>query len=94
MIQSRRNRIYSIDAKLYLYESYDFLLRELDGILQEEIDEYNSMPEGLQDGGRGVESRDAQACLLRAIKALGRVVDGKKNNQELMDEIHVNLRAV
>ena len=94
MIQSRRNRIYSIDAKLYLYESYDFLLRELDGILQEEKDEYNSMPEGLQDGGRGVESRDAQACLLRAIKALGRVVDGKKKNQELMDEIHVNLRAV
>ena len=94
MIQSRRNRIYSIDAKLYLYESYDFLLRELDGILQEEIDEYNSMPEGLQDGSRGAESRDAQACLLRAIKALGRVVDGKKKNQELMDEIHVNLRAV
>ena len=94
MIQSRRNRIYSIDAKLYLYESYGFLLRELEGILQEEIDEYNNMPEGLQDGGRGVESRDAQACLLRAIKALGRVVDGKKKNQELMDEIHVNLRAV
>ena len=80
MIQSRRNRIYSIDAKLYLYESYDFLLRELDGILQEEIDEYNSMPEGLQDGGRGVESREAQTCLQRAIKALREFMD-KKNKR-------------
>ena len=94
MIQNRRKRIYSVDAKLYLYEIYDLLLRELEGILQEEIDEYNSMPEGLQDGGRGVESRDAQTHLKKAIKALDRVVDGKKKNQELMDEIHVNLRAV
>ena len=94
MIQSRRNRINSIDAKLYLYERYDFLLRELEGILQEEINEYNSMPEGLQYGGRGAESRDAQACLLRAIKALGRVLDGRKKIQDLTDEIHWNLRAV
>ena len=89
MIQNRRKRIYSVDAKLYLY-----VLRELEGILQEEIDEYNSMPEGLQDGGRGVESRDAQTHLQKAIKALDRVVNGKKKNQELIDEVHVNLRAV
>ena len=65
MIQSRRNRIHTIDAKLYLFDGgYDSLLRELEGILQEEIDEYNAMAEGMQDSGRGVESRDAQACLV------------------------------
>ena len=54
------------------------------------------MPEGIQDGDRGTESRDAQSHLQRAIKALGEVMDGKKKQkmQELMDEDHENLRAV
>ena len=54
------------------------------------------MPEGIQDGDRGTESRDAQSHLQRAIKALGEVKDGKKKQkmQELMDEVHENLRAV
>lgn len=96
MIQSRRKRIYSVDAKLYLSDEqhYQSLLNEIEIILEEETASYEAMPEGIQDSSRGAESRDAQACLLRAIKALGRVVDGKKKNQELMDEIHVNLRAV
>lgn len=96
MIQTRRERIHSIDAKLYLFctEGHPSLLNELEAILEEEISDFNSMPEGLQQSGRGAESRDAQACLLRAIKALGRVVDGRKKTQDLMDEIHWNLRAV
>ena len=53
------------------------------------------MPEGLRDSDRGKESSDAQECLRRAIKALGKVVDGKrKQQQELLDEVHMNRRAV
>ena len=44
---------------------------------------------------RGAASKDAQDDhLKRAIKALGKVVDGRKKNQELLDEVHENLRAV
>ena len=93
MTQSRRERIYAIDAKLYLFddESYPSLLNELEGILDEEMADYNSMPEGMQQSGRGAESRDAQVYLQRAIKGLSK---GRKKTQELMDEIHENLRSV
>lgn len=96
MTQSRRNQIHSIDAKLYLYDmhSYPSLLDELNDILAEEEMEFEAMAEGMQDSGRGEESRQAQECLRRAIKALGKIVDGKKRTQELMDTIHENLRAV
>lgn len=96
MTQSRRNQIHSIDAKLYLYDmhSYPALLDELNDFLSEEVDEFNSMAEGMQDSGRGVESRDAQECLRRAIGVLKKIVDGKKRTQELLDTIHENLRAV
>ena len=47
MIQSRRERIYSVDAKLYLSEEqhYPSLLNELEDILEEEIASYEAMPE-------------------------------------------------
>lgn len=94
MIQSRRERIYSVDAKLYLFNEYAPLLNDLKDVLEEETTDYETMPEGLQDSNRGTESRDAQACLQRAIKALSKVVEGKKKAQELMDEVHENLRMV
>ena len=95
MTQSRRNQIHSIDAKLYLLDTnyYPSLLDELNDILAEEEMEFEAMAEGMQDSGRGVESRDAQECLRRAIKGLKKIVDGKKK-QEMMDTIHENLRAV
>ena len=96
MIQSRRERIYSVDAKLYLSEEqhYPSLLNELEDILEEEIASYEAMPEGPKQSDRGAASRDAQDHLKRAIKALGKVVDGKRKTQELMDEVHDNLRLV
>jgi hypothetical protein len=99
MIQSRRNRVYSVDARLFLYEEgYGPLLNELRDILDEEVADFNNMPEGLQDSGRGSESRDAQVYLQKAIKALTEVTDRKRISngkmQELMDEIHSSLRSV
>ena len=94
MIQSRRNRIYSIDARLYLYDEYTSLLDELKDILADEEADYELMPEGPKQSDRGAASRNAQFCLQRAIKNLGKIVDGKKKTQELMDEVHENLRAV
>ena len=93
MIQSRRKRIYSIDAKLYLFNEYAPLLNELEIILSEEVASYEAMSEGLKQCDRGAASREAQACFQRAIKALSKVVDGKKT-QELLDEVHENLRMV
>ena len=60
MVQSRREQIYSIDAKLYLWgeEDYVFLLNDLESILEEEVSSFSAMPEGLQDNGRGAESRN------------------------------------
>ena len=96
MIQSRRERIYSVDAKLYLSEEqhYPSLLNELEDILEEEIASFEAMPDGPKQSDRGAASKDAQVCLQRAIKALGKVVDGKKKTQELLDEVHDNLRMV
>ena len=97
MIQSRRKQIYSIDARLYLCDDgYGSPLEELKDILADEAADYEAMPEGSRQSDRGSESRDAQANLQKAIKALGEVVDGrkKKKMQELMDEVHENLRAV
>ena len=97
MVQSRREQIYSIDAKLYLYEDgYASLLNDLESILEEEVSSFSAMPEGLQDSGRGAESRNAQISLQKAIKSLKEVVDKKNRRkaQELMDEVHDNLRAV
>ena len=96
MTQSRRNKIHSIDARIYLLDNdhYPSLLNELTFILEEEEASYNVMPEGLRDSDRGKESSDAQECLRRALKALGKIVDGKKRTQDLMDTIHENLRAV
>ena len=93
MTQTRRDQIHSIDAKLYLFgtESHPSLLNELEAILEEEISDFNSMPEGLQQSGRGAESRDAQAYLQKAIKALSLVTSGKKKT---LDEVHDNLRLV
>ena len=95
MIQSRRKQIYSIDAKLYLFDEQNFpsLLSELEGILYEEVASYEAMPEGPKQCDRGTESKGAQDHLKRAIVALGKVVEGKKS-QELLDEVHENLRAV
>ena len=93
MIQSRRKQIYSIDAKLYLFNEYAPLLNELEDILEEEIASYEAMPEGPKQSDRGAASRDAQDHLKRAIKALSKVVNGKKT-QELLDEVHENLRLV
>ena len=96
MIQSRRERIYSVDTKLYLSEEqhYPSLLNELEDILEEETASYEAMPEGPKQSDRGAESKEAQVCLQRAIKALSKVVDGKRKTQELMDEVHENLRLV
>lgn len=97
MIQRRRKQIYSVDAKLYLCDDgYGLLLAELKDILDDESAEFESMTEGIKDSDRGGESRNAQVCLQRAIKALSEVGEGKKKQkmQELMDEIHENLRAV
>lgn len=96
MIQSRRERIYSVDAKLYLSEEqhYPSLLNELEDILEEEIASFEAMPDGPKQSDRGAASKDAQVCLQRAIKALGKVVGGKKKTQELLDEVHENLRMV
>ena len=96
MIQSRRERIYSVDAKLYLSEEqhYPSLLNELEDILEEEIASFEAMPDGPKQSDRGAASKDAQVCLQRAIKALGKVVGGKKKTQELLDEVHENLRSV
>ena len=97
MVQSRREQIYSIDAKLYLYEDgYASLLNDLESILEEEVASFAAMPEGMQDSGRGAESRNAQISLQKAIKSLKEVVDKKNRRkaQELMDEVHDNLRAV
>ena len=96
MIQSRRERIYSVDAKLYLSEEqhYPSLLIELEDILAEEAASYEAMPDGPKQSDRGAVSKDAQVCLQRAIKALGKVVGGKKKTQELLDEVHENLRMV
>ena len=97
MVQSRREQIYSIDAKLYLYEDgYASLLNDLESILEEEVASFAAMPEGMQDSGRGAESRNAQTYLKKAIKALREVVDKKnrRKTQELMDEVHDNLRAI
>ena len=95
MIQSRRERIYSVDAKLYLSEEqhYPSLFNELEDILEKEIASYEAMPEGPKQSDRGAASRDAQDHLKRAIKALGKVVDGKKT-QEILDEVHDDLRLV
>ena len=98
MVQRIRERIYSIDAKLYLCdeEDFTFLLNELESILDEEAASFGTMPEGLQESGRGLESRNAQAYLQKAVKALREVTDKKNRRkmQELMDEVHANLRAV
>ena len=96
MIQSRRERIYSVDATLYLSEEqhYPSLLNELEDILEEEIASFEAMPDGPKQSDRGAASKDAQVCLQRAIKALGKVVGGKKKTQELLDEVHENLRMV
>lgn len=93
MIQRRRDQIHSIDAKLYLFdaESHPSLLNELEAILEEEISDFNSMPGGLRDSGRGADSRDAQAYLQKAIKGLSEMVNGKKKT---LDEVHENLRLV
>ena len=97
MIQRRRKQIYSVDARLYLCDDgYGSLLRVLEEILEDEKVDFENMPEGIQDSERGVESGDAQARLKRAIKALGEVADGRKKQkmQELMDEVHDNLRLI
>lgn len=98
MIQSRRDQIYSIDAKLYLWgeDDYILLLNDLESILEEEVSSFSAMPEGMQDSSRGAESRNAQISLQKAIKSLKEVVDKKNRRkaQELMDEVHDNLRAV
>lgn len=97
MVQSRREQIYSIDAKLYLYEDgYASLLNDLESILEEEVASFAAMPEGMQDSGRGAESRNAQISLQKAKKALKEVVDkiNRRKTQELLDEVHENLRAV
>lgn len=97
MVQSRREQIYSIDAKLYLYEDgYASFLNDLESILEEEVASFAAMPEGMQDSGCGAESRNAQISLQKAIKALKEVVDKKnrRKTQELMDEVHENLRVV
>lgn len=97
MIQSRRNKIHTIDARIYLSDPhyYPDLLNELSFILSEEETEFESMAEGMRDSGRGEESRQAQECLRRAIKVLEKIVDGKKKTQGgLLDEVHENLRAV
>ena len=97
MVQSRREQIYSIDAKLYLYEDgYASLLNDLESILEEEVASFAAMPEGMQDSGCGAESRNTQISLQKAIKALKEVVDKKnrRKTQELMDEVHENLRVV
>jgi len=98
MIQSRRDQIYSIDAKLYLWgeDDYILLLNDLESILEEEVSSFSAMPEGMQDSGRGAESWNAQISLQKAIKSLKEVVDKKNRRkaQELMDEVHDNLRAV
>jgi hypothetical protein len=88
MTQTRRNRIHSIDAKLYLYGSLPSLQSELEAILDEEVADFAIMPEGLRDSGRGVESREAQIYLQKAIKGLG---NGKKKT---LDEVHECLRLV
>ena len=85
MVQSRREQIYSIDAKLYLYEDgYASLLNDLESILEEEVASFAAMPEGMQDSGRGAESRNAQISLQKAIKALKEVVD-KKNRRKTQE---------
>ena len=97
MVQSRREQIYSIDAKLYLYEDgYASLLNDLESILEEEVSSFSAMPEGMQDSSRGAESRNAQISLQKAKKALKEVVDkiNRRKTQELLDEVHENLRAV
>ena len=95
MIQSRRKRIYSIDARLYLCDDgYGDILNELETILDEEMASFEAMPDGPKQSDRGAESQNSQAHLQRAIKALSKVVDGKKRAQELMDEGHENLRLV
>ena len=96
MIQSRRERIYSVDAKLYLSEEqhYPSLLNELEDILEEEIASFEAMPDGPKQSDRGAESKNSQDHLQKAIKALGKVVDGKRKTQELMDEVHDDLRLV
>ena len=48
------------------------------------------MPDGQLNGAWGFESRNAQACLERAIKGLNKAIDGKKT----LDIVHENLRAV
>ena len=85
-----------MDAKLYLSEEqhYPSLLNELEDILEEEIASFEAMPDGPKQSDRGAASKDAQVCLQRAIKALGKVVGGKKKTQELLDEVHENLRMV
>ena len=90
MTQTRRERIHSIDAKLYLYGPLPSLQSELEAILDEETSDFNMMLEGLRDSGRGVESKEAQIYLQKAIKGLS----GKKKTQELMDEVHECLRWV
>ena len=57
MIQGRRKRIYSVDAKLYLSDEqhYQSLLNEIEIILEEETASYEAMPEGIQDSSRGAE---------------------------------------
>ena len=95
MIQSRRKRVYSIDAGLYLCDGgYDDFLNELKYILDEEVADYESMPEGPKQSDRGTESKNSQDHLQRVIKALSKVVDGKRKTQELVDEVHDNLRLV
>ena len=87
-----------LSSKLYLCdeEDFTFLLNELESILDEEAASFGTMPEGLQESGRGLESRNAQAYLQKAVKALREVTDKKNRRkmQELMDEVHANLRAV
>ena len=75
---------------------YASLLNDLESILEEEVASFAAMPEGMQDSGRGAESRNAQISLQKAIKALKEVVDKKnrRKTQELMDEVHENLRVV
>ena len=83
MVQRIRERVYSIDAKLYLCdeEDFTFLLNELESILDEEAASFGTMPEGLQESGRGLESRAGKWPWIGIQECPGLSAEGGKGPQ-------------
>ncbi len=89
MNKARRKRITIVIRDLENIRDYNFIESikdEIEGILWEEQDAYDNMPENLQYSMRGEESSDAIDSLQEAVDALDEATDIFNELDDLKDE--------